>query len=57
VPAIVWYFLQVRFGERAVIILAAILALISGFVVLVAVIIRRSEMLVFPQVLALYKSC
>jgi len=45
---------QVRFGEKAVIILTAILALIGGFVVLIAAIIRRSEMLVFPQVLSLY---
>jgi len=45
---------QVKFGERAIIILSAILALIGGFVVLVAAIMRQSEMLVFPQVLALY---
>jgi len=42
------YHNQVKFGERAILILGVILALIGGFVVLVAAIIRRSEMLVFP---------
>ena len=35
---------QVRFAEKAVIILAAVLALIGGFIVLTAAVIRRSEM-------------
>ena len=35
---------QVRFAERAVIILSAVLALIGGFIVFTAAVIRRSEM-------------
>ena len=35
---------QVRLGERAVIILSAVLALLGGFIVLIAAVIRRSEM-------------
>ena len=35
---------QVRFAERAVIILSAVLALIGGFIVFTAAAIRRSEM-------------
>ena len=35
---------QVRFAERAVIILSAILALIGGFIVFTAAVIRQSEM-------------
>ena len=38
------YRVEVRFAERAVIILSAVLALIGGFVVLIAAVIRRSEM-------------
>ena len=37
---------QIRFVEKAVIILAAVLALIGGFVVFTAAVIRRSEMYV-----------
>ena len=37
---------QVELGERATIILAAVLGLLGGFVVLIAAIIRRSEMYV-----------
>ena len=35
---------QVKLGERAVIILSAVLALLGGFVVLIAAVVRRSEM-------------
>ena len=38
------YSVEVRFAERAVIILAAVLALIGGIVVFTAALIRRSEM-------------
>ena len=35
---------QVRLGERAVIILSAVLALLGGIIVVIAAVIRRSEM-------------
>ena len=44
------YSKQVKFGERAVIILAAVLTLVSGFVILIAAVMRPAEMYVSSEI-------